>query len=1689
MKDTEKTRAQLIAELEALHRQVAELETAKAACREAEDALRASEERMRGLAEASFEAIFLSEAGICIDQNNTASRMFGYTMEEAIGKHGTEWIAPEDRAMVRHHMMSDYREPYEATALRKDGTTFPVEIRGRTMQYKGRAIRVTALHDISARKQAEEALREAELSYRTVADFTYDWEYWVGPDGELLYTSPACERITGYTVAQFFERPQLLHTLIIPEDRETVARHRHSREADPDPREIQFRIRRSDGTLRWIEHVCQPVTDAQGHHLGYRASNRDISTRKQTEETLRKFSLAVEQSANIIVITDTECNIEYVNPRFTQTTGYTLDEVRGQNMRILKSGLTPPETYAELQRMLNTQGEWHGKFRNRKKDGTLYWESTAISPIRDTAGKITHYLAIKEDITERKQAEDLQRIQRDIGITLSSTPDMREAIEHLLENILKIEGIDSGCVYVVDPDTGGIDLVAHEKLPPEFVARAAHFDADARQTRMVMAGECIYCNHGKVMPDTKACQAENLRGVAIVPVKHEGRVVASLNLVSHTYDHLPSNTCHALETIAAQIGGAMAHKQAERQRLAHLRYLQNMDRIDRIIVQTADLEQMVADAIKEIRAIFKSDRAWLLYPCAPDASYWRVPVEDTDPDYPGAFALGEEFPMTPGIAEALQTSLDAEGPVVFGPGNPHPLPPTSNEEFGVRSQMTIVLHPKIGAAWLLGLHQCTRARVWTAEEQRLFRDIGHRISDTLSNRLFFQNLQESEAKFRSLVEQSHDGVVLINEQGCIVEWNQSQEQITGLTRDEVFGERAWDVFPRLLPTERATGQVCARIKAGIQNALHNPVPGTRRLMEQEFQRPDGERRTLQLTIFPIKAGEDIFISSTARDITARKQAEEALKKHVERINLLYEAGKQLAQTLDLGTIYDSIYSILSDVMDCSALFVSSYDPNAELIYCEAAWQEGKRIDVSDFPPLPLEPEGYGTQSRVIRSGEALYLADYVAYLETAHTTYHVKNGKIGVEVEPDEEVTHSALIAPIKLEGRVVGVIQTFSYEYDAYTEDDMRFFQALTPQVAAATANALLYRQAQQEIAERKRAEEALRASESKLRSIIEHSNNLFFSHTPDHVLTYMSPQTRAILDCEPEEAMVRWTEFITDHPVNKAGYEHTQRAIDTGERQPPYLLELIGKKGHKVWVEISESPVVENGKTVAIVGAATDITARRQAEEALRASEEHYKNFFENALVGIFRSRLSDGMFIEMNSEAARQIGLSVEEIVGKLSSFDLYRDIDQRKELVATLERDGEAHGFEIDLALQDGREVTFSLSVKAYPDEDYMEGVVIDVTERKRAEAELHASEQLLRSVFENMQEGFFRTNLEGEIIWASPSAARMVGYNRPEEVIGFNITNFYYHPDERQRLIARLREAERISDYEVEARRLDGSTFIVSINAAFYRDESGAVAGIEGSIRDITARKCAEERAWEFAIEQERSNVLQRFIGDASHDLKTPLTTIKTSLYILSSPKVTKSMRKRHLETLASQAARLEKLLEDMLSMSRLDEEINLKYKPTDLNTLMQNMVTRYTLAAKQKGHTIEFDPQANLPIVLADGVHLYKAIGAVITNAINYTADGGTIIIRTAAQPQTQQVIIEIQDNGMGIGVIDLPHIFKRFYRADKARNSDKGGAGLGLALAKKIIEAHQGYIEVESTIDEGSTFRIFLPIVNTDNL
>jgi PAS domain S-box-containing protein len=253
----------------------------------------------------------------------------------------------------------------------------------------------------SERKGAEESLRENEEKFRQIADQMIDVLFVTDTQGIITYISPSSLNVFGcrpdYMVGRNFS--DFLSKSDIPK---AMPFYSNAIERGIGTHDLSLNMKKIDGSVFFGE-LNASVLLKENIIIGTVGLIKDISVRKQSEEKIRKLSRSVEQSPAIVVITDIAGEIEYVNPKFTEVTGYLIEEVIGRNPRILQSGETNKEEYKVLWDTIVNGEEWKGEFHNKKKNGELYWESANISPITDESGKISHFLAVKEDITERKK--------------------------------------------------------------------------------------------------------------------------------------------------------------------------------------------------------------------------------------------------------------------------------------------------------------------------------------------------------------------------------------------------------------------------------------------------------------------------------------------------------------------------------------------------------------------------------------------------------------------------------------------------------------------------------------------------------------------------------------------------------------------------------------------------------------------------------------------------------------------------------------------------------------------------------------------------------------------------------------------------------------------------------------------------------------------------------------------------------------------------------------------------------------------------------------------------------------------------------------------------------------------------------------------------------------------------------------
>lgn len=245
------------------------------------------------------------------------------------------------------------------------------------------------------------------------------------------------------------------------------------------------------------------------------------------------------------------------------------------------------------------------------------------------------------------------------------------------------------------------------------------------------------------------------------------------------------------------------------------------------------------------------------------------------------------------------------------------------------------------------------------------------------------------------------------------------------------------------------------------------------------------------------------------------------------------------------------------------------------------------------------------------------------------------------------------------------------------------------------------------------------------------------------------------------------------------------------------------------------------------------------------------------------------------------------------------------------------------------------------------------------------------------------------------------------------------------------------------------------------------------------LRDVSEQRLAEIRVRHFELERERLNALSGFIESASHEFRTPLSIIKSSTFIINRSEDA-AKRAEKVSQIDDQANRISLLVEALLNVVRVNAHTELTLDPLNINTLITSVQQNLREEAAARNLQIEFDLAAQPLMVNAETFYLTQAVQAVVQNAVRYTPDGGRITITT--RKSDSQVVITVQDTGIGIEPEHLPHIFDVFYRVDKARST--AGFGTGLAIASRVIALHGGHIDAQSQLGQGTTITIQLPFI-----
>lgn len=383
-----------------------------------------------------------------------------------------------------------------------------------------------------------------------------------------------------------------------------------------------------------------------------------------------------------------------------------------------------------------------------------------------------------------------------------------------------------------------------------------------------------------------------------------------------------------------------------------------------------------------------------------------------------------------------------------------------------------------------------------------------------------------------------------------------------------------------------------------------------------------------------------------------------------------------------------------------------------------------------------------------------------------------------------------------------------------------------------------------------------------------------------------------------------------------------------------------------------------------------------------------------------------------------------------------------------------------------------------------------GTNTDISERKQAEKLISESEERYRSIIENIQDVFYRTDKQGMLVLVSPSGVKLLGYDAAEELLGQPNASFWVHPAERDEMLSQIREKGYVRDYEVALKKKDGSAVMVSTNSAYYYDSEGNVQGVEGIFRDISERKHAEAvqtRLREQLVQAQKMEAIGRLAGGVAHDFNNMLVVIMGRAELALNGMKGSEPLYQHLVEIRQAAERSAGLTRQLLAFARkqiveprvlyLDEAVG------DMLKMHRRLV----------GEDIEMVwlPGAKDGKVKIDPSQLDQILANLCVNARDAISGAGRVMVQSNHVVITEQyaeeqpgvrpgnyVVLSVSDNGCGMDDEEQKHIFEPFYTTKEIGR----GTGLGLSTVFGIVEQNNGFLEVRSQKEIGTTFRIYLP-------
>jgi len=1282
MKKKTRTKKELIEDPADVRQQPAGMKKPPSETKTSLQALQASETRYRHLFETAEDGILIlnAETGEIDDVNPYMVEMLHYSHEEFMGKRLWE-VSPFKDTVVNQAAFKELQDKgyirYKDLPLQtKEGKPVAVEFVSNAYQSNGNKVIQCNIRNINERKQIDQKLQEAVIFQQRLIDALPVPVFYKDSEGRYLGCNSSFEKFFGRKKEQIAGKS--VYDISSKEIADIYNEKDMALLRNPGTQIYESTVKDTGGIVHNVifhKATFPNMDDSVGGLIG---AILDITDRKQAEEALRESERQYHEffttSRDCVFIISAEGKWIDFNGASLEMLGY---DSREELSQVPVSSLyVNTEVRHKLTAIIQKQ-EYVKEYpvQLKRKNGAVIDTLITLRLRRNANGFVTGYYGTIHDITERKQAEETLRV---------SEENYRNLFENAGEAIYVVQ--DGKLVFFNPMATMMIGYSAEELMSRSFI-------------------EFIHPDDRDMVIDRYARRIKGEKLAHIYPfriIHRDGRVMwVELNAVLINWRGNPA-TLNFLSDITER-------NRAEEEHKAHIRFLESLERIDQVIKEEADVEQMLRHILQVVFSFFDCDRAWFFYPCDPDAPTFRVPMEICRSEYPGAKVLNVDVPMSPDMAQNLREALASDEPVIYIAGTEKPINKVTAKQFGVQSQMFVALYPKLGKPWVFGMHQCSYPRIWTEEEQKLFKEISRRISDGLSGVLYLRELQENEARLSEAQRLAHIGSWEWDAIADTITWSEEYYRIYGF--DPTQHPPGYEEHLKAYTPESAV-----RLDAAVKRNMQTGEPYE---VDLELANPKGLCRWITARSETLRdaQGKIIGLHGTAQDITERKQYEESLHNASLYTRSLIEASLDPLVTINPeGKITDvnKATEIITGISRGQLVGSDFTDYFTEPEKARAGYQQvlseglvrnypllirhtsGNTIDVlynaTVYKNEAGQVQGVFAAAHDIterkRTEEVLLISE--GRYRKAEAIGHVGNWEYDLqtlkfwgsdeanriygfdpealdfttdEVEnciPERERVHQALVDLIEAD-------KPYNLEFEIHPKNSLkpRIISSVAELKRDKHGNPLLVTGVIQDITERKRAEDMLRESEEQYRLIAENTADTIAVFDLNLNPTYISPSILNHRGYTVQEAMTQTLDqILTPDSLQQASKNFAdQMALESSGTADPTRTALMEfeeycKDGSTIWVELAASFLRDNNlKPTGILTVTRDITERKQAEERLKETLSRLRKSIDTTiqvLVSAVESRDPytaghQSRVADIARTIATEMGLSKERIEG--------------------------------------------------------------------------------------------------------------------------------------------------------------------------------------------------------------------------------------------------------------------------------------------------------------------------------------------------------------------------------------------------------------------------------------------------------